>query len=102
LFHRVERFTDDGSAGMPGSVLGGLPEDRAAAWYACGPHGMLRALAAQLEAAGVSGAQFSLEERMACGFGVCQACIVPMRDAPPRYRLLCLDGPVMDPRAVQW
>jgi dihydroorotate dehydrogenase electron transfer subunit len=63
---------------------------------------MLRALAALLEEHGVTGAQFSLEERMGCGFGVCQACIVPARRRPPAYRLLCLDGPVIDPREVSW
>ena len=63
---------------------------------------MLRALAARLEAGGVTSAQFSLEERMACGFGVCQACVVPSRRRPPAYRLLCLDGAVMDPLEVAW
>ena len=104
LFDAVERFTDDGSLGARGTVVAGLAGrlDDAAAWYACGPDPMLRALAGRLEQAGVSDAQFSLEERMACGFGVCQACIVPNRDGAPRYRLLCVDGPVVDPREVAW
>lgn len=105
LFDRVERFTDDGSRGDRGTVVDGAArrlEDGPAAWYGCGPHPMLRALAGRLEAAGVEGAQFSLEERMACGFGVCQACIVPNRTGSPRYRLLCLEGPVVDPREVAW
>ncbi|HET9581445.1 MAG TPA: hypothetical protein VFP76_01340 [Gemmatimonadota bacterium] len=104
LFDRVERCTDDGTRGDPGDVVhavaGGVGEE--AAWYACGPRPMLGALAARLEAAGVGDAQFSLEERMACGFGVCQACVVPSRRRPPAYRLLCLDGPVMDPLEVVW
>lgn len=105
LFDAVERYTDDGSLGAQGTVvdgaadrLGGAP----AAWYGCGPQPMLRALAGRLEAAGVTGAQFSLEERMACGFGVCQACIVPNREESPRYRLLCMEGPVVDPLEVGW
>ncbi len=104
LFDRVERFTDDGSLGHAGTVVDGLDgafEDDVA-WYACGPWPMLRALAQRLEAHAVAGAQFSLEERMGCGFGACQACIVPNRPGPPRYRLLCLDGPVVDPREVAW
>lgn len=105
LFDLVERCTDDGSLGQPGTVVGMLDgpfEDAGAAWYACGPQPMLRALAARLESMGVEGAQFSLEERMACGFGVCQACIVPRREPPPAYRLLCIEGPVVDPREVAW
>jgi dihydroorotate dehydrogenase electron transfer subunit len=118
LFDCVERFTDDGSHGTSGTVvdgaerlLGGAGASHAqdgVAWYACGPYPMLRALAVLLEARGVHGAQFSLEERMGCGFGVCQACVVPNRAAPPsrtgapRWRLLCLDGPVVDPREVAW
>lgn len=104
LFDAVERFTDDGSRGEPGTVVDGLGDldDPDVAWYGCGPHPMLRALAARLEAGGVEGAQFSLEERMACGFGVCQACVVPTREGSPKYRLLCVDGPVVDPREVAW
>lgn len=104
LFDVVERCTDDGSLGERGTVVGLLDgrEVGEAAWYACGPQPMLRALAAHLESLGVDGAQFSLEERMACGFGVCQACIVPCRERPPAYRLLCMEGPVVDPREVAW
>ena len=105
LFDAVERFTDDGSLGARGTVVDAALErleGRPAAWYGCGPQPMLRALAGRLEEAGVTGAQFSLEERMACGFGVCQACIVPNRGGSPRYRLLCMEGPVVDPREVAW
>lgn len=104
LFDDVARCTDDGSVGERCTVvdmLDGFDPDEAA-WYACGPHPMLRALARRLETLGVEGAQFSLEERMACGFGVCQACIVPRREGTPAYRLLCTDGPVVDPRGVAW
>ncbi|HUP20359.1 MAG TPA: dihydroorotate dehydrogenase electron transfer subunit [Gemmatimonadota bacterium] len=104
LFDVMERFTDDGSRGRPGTVVDGLAgrlADPDAAWYACGPHPMLRALAGAMAAAGTEWARFSLEERMACGFGVCQACVVPRADGPG-YRLLCMDGPVVDPREVAW
>lgn len=105
LFDAVVRYTDDGSRGRPGTVVDGIDGmlgDDGVAWYACGPRPMLRALALRLEERGVSAAQFSLEERMGCGFGVCQACIVPVRRPPPRYRLLCVDGPVVDPLTVAW
>lgn len=105
LFDRIERFTDDGSRGLRGTVVDGLGDvaaEEGVAWYGCGPHPMLRALAARLEGAGAADVQLSLEERMACGFGVCQACVVPTRGGSPRYRLLCVDGPVVDPREVAW
>jgi dihydroorotate dehydrogenase electron transfer subunit len=105
LFDAVARFTDDGSLGQRGTVVDGLEDrlgDSDAAWYACGPHAMLRALARRFDGAGATDVQFSLEERMACGFGVCQACIVPNRSGRPKYRLLCVDGPVVDPREVAW
>lgn len=104
LFDRVERCTDDGSRGERSDVVRTATRliGEEAAWYACGPQPMLRALASRLETGGVEGAQFSLEERMACGFGVCQACVVPNRLRPPAYRLLCLDGPVLDPLEVAW
>ena len=105
LFDVVERFTDDGSLGTGGSVVDGL-ENRWAeadvAWYGCGPQPMLRAAAAKLEEYNIVGAQFALEERMACGFGVCQACIIPNRHPPPRYRLLCTEGPVVETEKVAW
>lgn len=105
LFDSIERYTDDGSLGSAGTVvdaLGDEIDDPDVAWYGCGPHPMLRALAARLESGGARDAQFSLEERMACGFGVCQACVVPTREGSPAWRLLCVDGPVVDPREVAW
>lgn len=115
LFDSIDRFTDDGTLGSAGTVVDGAermldassaggapPGGDDVAWYGCGPHPMLRAFAARLEARGVTGAQVSLEERMGCGFGVCQACVVTNRRQPPRYRLLCVDGPVVDPAEVAW
>ncbi len=59
------------------------------ACYACGPEGMLRAVAAACRAAGVP-LWVILEERMACGVGACRGCAVP---TPGGYRLVCTDGP---------
>lgn len=105
LFHTVERFTDDGSLGTPGTVVDGAAlrlDGDEVAWYGCGPHAMLRSLASLLTGRAVATAQFSMEERMGCGFGVCQACVVPNRAPGPRYRLLCVEGPVVDPVEVTW
>ena len=55
--------------------------------YACGPMPMLRALAPKL----ATPAQFSLEERMGCGTGICMGCTCPQLTGTKR---ICKDGPV--------
>jgi dihydroorotate dehydrogenase electron transfer subunit len=42
----------------------------------------------------------SLENPMACGFGVCLGCAAPLREGG--FALVCRDGPVFDARAVAW
>lgn len=74
--------TEDGSAGRPGLVTalverqlaagGGAPERV----YACGPRGMLVAVAGRVGAAGLR-CEVSVEERMACGVGACAGCTWP-------------------------
>jgi dihydroorotate dehydrogenase electron transfer subunit len=108
--HRVVTTTEDGSLGRKGLVteplaeyLDGSPRRRATL-YACGPVPMLRAVRRLAIEHGVQ-AQFSLEERMACGFGVCLGCVVPVRDAASefdRYRRVCAEGPVFDAAELDW
>ena len=89
--------TDDGSAGHAGNaaellaaILEGLP---AAEVYACGPPGMLAAVR-EVCRSRQAGMQLALESGMACGFGACYGCVVPM--AAGGCSRLCVDGPVMD------
>jgi dihydroorotate dehydrogenase electron transfer subunit len=42
----------------------------------------------------------SLENQMACGFGVCLGCAVPR--AAGGFALVCHDGPVFEAPAVAW
>jgi dihydroorotate dehydrogenase electron transfer subunit len=42
----------------------------------------------------------TMEERMACGLGVCMGCSVPMKAGG--YRRACKEGPVFDAREVEW
>ena len=42
-----------------------------------------------------------LEEEMACGFGVCLGCAVPVYGQKP-YRYCCTDGPVFPAEEVRW
>ena len=67
--------------------------------YACGPTGMLKAVAALARSHGVN-CQVSLEERMACGVGVCLGCPVKVRGGD--YKMVCKDGPVFDAEEIVW
>jgi dihydroorotate dehydrogenase electron transfer subunit len=48
----------------------------------------------------------SLEASMACGFGICVACVVEVQEgsfAPPfKYQKVCTEGPVFPGEAIVW
>jgi len=103
--------TDDGSGGFAGFVAAALDrylDEQAggpAVWlYACGPYGMLKATAALAQRRQLP-CQVCLEAQMACGFGVCQSCAVPVRTAQEGqrdYRLVCTHGPVFAAGMIIW
>ena len=109
--HILSVCTDDGSAGEKGlvteileqGILGGCVPRSDVCVYACGPAGMLKAVA---EIAGRYGlpCQVSLEERMACGIGACYACTVRVSapDGAIRKLRVCREGPVFQARDIQW
>ncbi|MCF6332565.1 MAG: dihydroorotate dehydrogenase electron transfer subunit [Draconibacterium sp.] len=66
--------------------------------YACGPDVMMRAIAKEAKAANIF-CEVSLENLMACGFGVCLCCIEPTN----RGNLcVCTDGPVFNINDLKW
>jgi dihydroorotate dehydrogenase electron transfer subunit len=67
--------------------------------YACGPTPMMRAVAHLAERAGAP-CLVSLENPMACGFGVCLGCAAPV--VAGGFALVCRDGPVFEAEAVVW
>jgi dihydroorotate dehydrogenase electron transfer subunit len=89
--------TDDGSAGHHGLVTellaAELDDEPHAVVYACGPPAMLESVRAMCAQRRVP-AQLALESGMACGFGACFGCVVPLRAGG--YLRLCVDGPVLD------
>lgn len=95
--------TEDGSRGARGRVtdlLGAaLAEPGAARVYACGPTGMLRRCA-ELCAERARPCVASLENHMACGFGVCLGCAAPL--AAGGFALVCRDGPAFDAASIAW
>jgi len=92
--------TEDGSSGDRGLATDMLPGLLAEAEqvFACGPLGMLRAMARMPELKDKP-VHVSLELRMGCGFGVCLGCSVPAGNG---NRLVCRDGPVFLLNEVNW
>ena len=97
LLHNARVATDDGSHGHHGLVTdllaAELDADDHVVVYACGPPPMLEAVRAMCAARGVPN-RLALESGMACGFGACFGCVVPLRAGG--YLRLCVDGPVLD------
>ena len=92
--------TADGTQGVKGFVTDAVVplEGKYDYVYACGPEPMLRAVHAVCERQDIHG-QFSFEERMACGFGVCMGCSCQTRYGSKR---ICKDGPVLKREEILW
>ncbi|MCE5258645.1 MAG: dihydroorotate dehydrogenase electron transfer subunit [Chloroflexi bacterium] len=88
LSEKLSIATDDGTLGFHGSVLQAAASDLpwATAVYACGPEGMLAALAASRKP-DAPPCWVNLERVMRCGIGVCGSCHCGSQ-------LVCADGPV--------
>ena len=89
--------TADGSMGVKGFVTNAMDGDFDYV-YTCGPEPMFKAVYKVLDEKGVSG-QFSFEERMACGFGVCMGCSCKTKYGNKR---ICKDGPVLVKEEIIW
>jgi len=97
--------TEDGSAGekclIDTPLERELKKTQNAAIYACGPHGMLRCVAG-LGAKYKALTFVSLEEKMACGLGVCQGCPVEVKNKDTKYKMVCKEGPVFNAEDIVW
>lgn len=103
---KVHIATDDGSSGRKGrstdilnTFLTKREKKTRLVIYACGPHAMLAAVSKIAGEHSVP-CHVSMEERMACGLGVCMGCSVPMKEGG--YKLACKKGPVFDSREIEW
>lgn len=95
--------TDDGSIGVKGTVLTAAEilkseEDfKVDSIYSCGPLPMLKGVKEFGESYGIK-TFVSLEERMACGIGVCLGCVCESKEVDPhsfvKNKRICKDGPV--------
>jgi dihydroorotate dehydrogenase electron transfer subunit len=100
----VRTASEDGHTGHQGYVTDLLAvllegDDAASAVvYACGPPAMLEAVRTLCGDRGVS-AELAMETPMACGFGSCFGCAVPLADGG--YMRLCVDGPTVPADRVE-
>ena len=100
-FATAQLATDDGSVGHHGYVTellaAELDRDPHALVYACGPGPMLESVRRLVLERDVR-AELALEAGMACGYGACFGCVVPLETGG--YARVCVDGPVMDAAAL--
>ena len=99
--------TDDGSYAKKGFALDFLKNDiedgKIDCIYACGPLPMLKAVRGLALEKNIP-CQISLEEKMACGLGVCLGCAVKTAESPkeaPEYWHVCKAGPVFEAKNVE-
>ena len=94
----IRLASEDGHRGHHGYVTDLLTvllegdDAGSAAVYACGPPAMLEAVRLLCAERGVA-SELAMEAPMACGFGACFGCAVPLADGG--YMRLCVDGPVV-------
>jgi len=95
--------TEDGSRGRRGTVLDLLDGDERAGGSvaACGPHGMLAAVARWARRRRLT-CWLSIEEVFGCGLGICSGCAVPAADPPGTYLWACRDGAVVAAERLAW
>ena len=120
---RLHVATDDGSRGFRGDVVQLLDSlapglAKPLVIHACGPHGMLGAIA-RWALANRAEAWLAMESVMACGTGVCRGCPLPRsaeaRDrviargadaaalqGNPEFAMCCTDGPVFEAHDLDW
>ena len=102
----LHKATNDGSAGFKGTAIDAFRQLHAGALkgkrigiYSAGPEPMMEASAKLARELGFP-CHVSLEARMACGVGVCRACVVdgtsPHKKTGLLRRTVCMDGPVFD------
>lgn len=104
--------TDDGSLGFHGHVGAALTAHYESSpvdsddlvIYTCGPERMMQYVAEFCLERSIE-CHVCMERAMACGTGMCQSCVVPVRDRSVdgwHYKLCCTEGPVFAAEDVLW
>ena len=101
-FGKVLVTTDDGTEGEKGLVVDHSIFQRERLdfkkIYCCGPDAMMQAVAKIARMHRID-CEVSLENTMACGFGVCLCCITPTDKGNER---VCVEGPVFNINRLKW
>lgn len=89
--------TVDGSYGTKGFVTDVVAAEKMESdyFYACGPLPMLKSLCLNFDVDG----ELSLDERMACGFGICMCCCIETKNG---MKGVCKSGPVFKKEELIW
>lgn len=92
--------TEDGSYGEKGYVIDHsiLKEAQFSIIYTCGPKPMMVAVAKYANNTQTD-CEVSLENTMACGFGVCLCCVEKTREG---HVCVCTEGPVFNIKDLTW
>jgi len=102
IYGKVFTTTEDGSHGEKGFVtdhtIFGDKMDSFSKIYCCGPEPMMKAVASKAKANSVW-CEVSLENTMACGFGVCLCCVT---ETIQGHKCVCTDGPVFNINQLKW
>jgi dihydroorotate dehydrogenase electron transfer subunit len=109
--------TEDGSMGEQGRVTDVLEDTvekcDTEVVYTCGPHPMLAAISSFCAARKLP-VQVAVEELMACGYGVCMTCVMPVKNKKKGnnnkdgqedevvFARSCTEGPVFNGANVIW
>ena len=93
---RTAIATESGKEGKKGFVTDVLPTEGYSHYFVCGPMPMMKAVYNKIKDTDAK-AIFSLEEKMACGMGVCLGCAVETVNGVKR---VCKDGPVFEGKEV--
>jgi dihydroorotate dehydrogenase electron transfer subunit len=93
--------TLNGSGGFRGDVVTMFRKQKKALEgknieiFTCGPEGMIKSIRKEIEKLKTP-CQVLVEERMACGLGLCFGCAVKTVDEKEPYKRACKEGPVFD------
>jgi dihydroorotate dehydrogenase electron transfer subunit len=100
LLGDVHITTEDGSVGEKGYVTGHsvLSKENCNRVFCCGPDPMMHAVADYCRNKNII-CEVSLENLMACGFGICLCCIVESKKG---NICTCTEGPVFNINDLEW
>jgi len=94
---KYQIFCENGSWGEKGLICDHIFDEpgvyRSHDVYCCGPEGMLKVLQKELGRENISATAF-FEEKMACGIGACNGCVIRVKRGDGiDYLRVCKDGP---------